>query len=224
MNFKSTLSESNKKEFLKSWTSCYQTGLLTFRQKRDGNDVGILRPVMLYPLALIIGYLLIAWGMQIGSEDFMGIEILFSVAVLFFIALNLAYAVRPKWFSLIANSKIYPKKTLDITLNEEGIHFKEEGAANFDTWHWWEVTKVLSFARTLVIYNMDCKSFGACKGHVLILNKDELNEAQRDQLQAEFIEPLKLENKFQTYYSYSDIFIFLILCAMVALISLPFYL
>lgn len=224
MNFKSTLTEANKKEFLKSWTSCYQTGLLTLRQKRDGNDVGVLRPVLLYPLALIVGYFLVAWGMQIGSDDFMGIEILFSIAVLFFIAFNLSYAIRPKWFGFIAKSKIYPKKALDITLDEEGIHFKEEGTTQSETWHWWEVTKVLSFARTLVIYNLDCKSFGNCKNHVLILNKDQLNEAQRDQLQEEFIAPLKLETKFQTYYSYSDIVIFLVMCIAIALISLPFYL
>lgn len=224
MNFKSTLSEANKKEFIKSWTSCYQTGLLTLRQKRDGNDVGVLRPVLLYPLALILGYFLVAWGMQIGSDDFMGIEILFSIAVLFFIAFNLAYAIRPKWFSLVAKSKIYPKKTMDITLDDEGIHFKEEGQVEQKTWYWWEVTKILSFARTLVIYNTDCKSFGHCKNHVLILSKDQLNEQQRDQLQEQFISPLKLENKFQTYYSYSDIVIFLFFCLVIALLSLPFYL
>ena len=224
MNFKTTLSESNKKEFIKSWTSSYQTGLLTLRQKRDGNDVGILRPVLLYPAALVLGYFLVAWGMQVGSSDFMGVEILFSVAVLFFIAFNLAYAFRAKWFSLIAKSKIYPRKPLDVTLSEEGIQFKEEDAEESTTWHWWEITKVVSFARTIVIYNIDCKSFANCKNHVLLINKDELSESQRDRFQNEYLAPLKLSNKFQTYYSYSDVVIFLALRALVALISLPFYL
>ena len=231
MNFRSTLTDTNKKEFLNSWTSSYQTGLLTLRQKRDSGDVGVIRPVLLYPIALIVGYLLVAWGMQIGESDFMGIEILFSVALLFIIAFNLAYAIRPKWFRLIAKAKIFPKESLDITLSEEGISFKTVQATSTASqtssatmWHWWEVTRVVSFARTLVIYNLDCNSFGQCKDHVLIINKDELNEQQRDQLQNEFIAPLKLENKFRTYYSYSDILIFLIMCMCIALLSLPFYL
>lgn len=234
MHFRSTLTETNKKEFIKSWASSYQTGLLTLHQKRDTGDVGVLRPVLLYPLALVVGYLLIAWGMQIGESDFMGIEILFSVAVLFFIAFNLAYAIRPKWFSMIAKSRIYPKRDLDVTLNEEGIFFRETPndsstetsnvAKEGTLWHWWEIVKVVSFARTLVIYNLDCKSFNHCKGHVLLINKDQLNEQQREQLQNEFIAPLKLENKFRTYYSYSDILIFLVMCILIALVSLPFYL
>ena len=223
MNFKSYLSDANKKEFVKSWTSSYQTGLLTFKQKRQAGDVGVIKPIFLYPLALFIGYFLVACGMQITSEDFSGIEIIFSVAVLFFIAFNLAYTIRGKWFGFLANRNLFPQQPLDITLSTEGITYREEGFSESTTWLWSEVVRVLSFARTVVIYNKECKGFLSCKGHVLVLNKDSLSKQQRDQLQDEFITPLKLEQKFRIYYSYSDILIFLILCLFVALLSIPLY-
>lgn len=123
MKFRTTLTPKNQSEYIKSWTSVYQTGLMQFRKKREATDVGFLRPATFYLFALILGYFIVSWGMQMFTTSFVSVEVLFGILVLFFIAFHIAYGIRPKWFRFLAKRGIFYKGELEVECDNEGIRF-----------------------------------------------------------------------------------------------------
>lgn len=232
MEFKTTLTIKNINEFVKSWDSTYQGALFQLRKKQENTDkenkeeTRTSHPGMIYLLALLLGYVILGLGLDIFSITYFSIELLLGAFFLFFIAFNITYALRPKWFRSYAKRHIFPKGTVTVSCNSEGLSYQEQGsdksAAKETFWRWQELTKVIPFARTLVMYNQDCDSFKAAKGHVLFINKEDLSEDQWKTLNETYIKPLKIENKFRPYYSYADIAVFLILCLIIVLAVLPF--
>ncbi len=224
MNFKTTLSKINKKDFAKSWVSLYQSGLLQFKGvKREATDIGFIRPITSYLVAFIGGYFILNWGLQGISDALSGIEICFGALVLFVIAINIAYAIRPKWFSYLAEARLLPKESTDITLDDTTVTFKKEGATESTTWKWNDITKVLRFVNTLILYTGDATGYLDSKTKVLVINRADLSEEDWNTLDNTYIEPLKVKNTYKGYYSYSDIVIFLLFCLFVALMALPYY-
>lgn len=222
MKFQTTLTPQNKKEFVKSWTSLYQTGLMQFRaQKREATDIGFIRPVTSYLVALVAGFFLLNWGMQRLASGLSGLEICFGALLLFVIALNIAYAIRPKWFGYIAGSRLLPKRTVEVVLDDNGISFREEGGPFSGRFQWSELTRVINVTNTLMLYTGEQKSYGSSKDHVLLINKQDLTREQLEAVQEKYLRPLNIRNEFKGYYSYSDIFIFIFLCLLFALAALP---
>lgn len=221
MDFQTTLTEKNEKEFLKSWTTVYQSGLLQFRgEKREAGEIGFLRPVAVYLVAFVSGYYMLTLGMQTVGFSLNGLEITFGALVLFIIAICLSYSWRTVWFRHTARKKILPKGTTQVHVDQEKIAFSHPGKESV-TWKMAEITKVIFFARTLVIYQGEYKSFMGTRNHVLLINKEDLPEKDCDALIKNYLRPLNLQNKFAKYSSYSDVIIFLILCLVIAIISFP---
>lgn len=216
--FKTTVSSKNRKEFVKSWSSLYQTGLLQLKNdNREGMDVGAVRPVSAYLIALILGIALLNWGIQKMATGLSAIEVSLGSLVLFFIALNLSYAIRPKWFGYLAKSRILPQNPVEVVVDDNGLSFSEQDSNREPSiWKWNEISKVLNFGYSLILYKGEPKSYKKSKEQVLLLNKEDLSDKDIDSINS-YLSTLDIQNKFKPYYSYSDIFYFLLLCLLIAL-------
>lgn len=218
MTFKTTISDKNRKEYVKSWTSLYQTGLLQLKNDtREGMDIGAVRPVSAYLVALILGIVLLNWGIQRMASNLSALEVSLGSLVLFFIALNLSYGIRPKWFAYLAKSRILPQNSVEVVADDHGISFHElESQTEPTVWKWSEITKVLNFGYSLILYKGEPKSYQKAKEQVLLLNKEDLSDKEIEYMD-EHLSSLDIQNKFNPYYSYSDIIYFILLCLIIAL-------